>query len=484
MRQSFETDHQLRLRRARAIVWIVTLVLIYLTAVPFHFDPSDRGVASRWERATLVPFGEHKGHRLSATDVLGNLLLFIPVGFAIHGWMMERRLALGSRIVGTGRVSDLRLLPTLAIGFLISLTIEAVQLLFDDRYTSINDTMGNVASTAIGAILARACYSQSLSGALRVWRDLASRPATLALLSACTAYSLWQLAPFSFTLGLNNLEKNLIDWRQTLTLAQQQGVYLFAVEGVKGELLEQFGVAFFIGAMLAFWQRSRRTNESTRFPKSWIFLTIFFVLVMAAQLLVRIRNSHPQAHLLLAALGGMNAGLLVDSVLTASHDNSAAESNTYRVTHIMVGFYLCFYLFILLRPEYPPIWELPLAEGNHSSAMQFAEVLKASISLKVFQNEGSTLMRLFLKQFLISIPVSFLVASFFNSIRPVRIWRQILPAMLLSLSFALLTQAIRFTLIGSNPNLVSVIAVTCGLLAGLRMQHWWRHERNNFAARE
>ena len=73
-------------------------------------------------------------------DVLGNILVFVPLGIGLAGilhsekmWQTIRRAAL--------------------CGFLVSLTIELTQLTIPSRATDIDDLIFNTAGTMLGAII-------------------------------------------------------------------------------------------------------------------------------------------------------------------------------------------------------------------------------------------------------------------------------------------------------------------------------------------
>lgn len=83
-------------------------------------------------------------------DVLGNILVFIPLGIGLAGifhsdnlWRTIRRATLG--------------------GFLISLTIELIQLTIPTRATDVDDLIFNTAGTILGAIMFVAVQQKKLS---------------------------------------------------------------------------------------------------------------------------------------------------------------------------------------------------------------------------------------------------------------------------------------------------------------------------------
>jgi glycopeptide antibiotics resistance protein len=83
-------------------------------------------------------------------DVLGNILVFIPLGIGLAGivysnnpWQTIRRATLG--------------------GFLVSLTIELTQLTIPSRATDVDDLIFNTVGTMLGAIIFIAVQQTKLS---------------------------------------------------------------------------------------------------------------------------------------------------------------------------------------------------------------------------------------------------------------------------------------------------------------------------------
>jgi VanZ family protein len=84
------------------------------------------------------------GHRLSVSDIVLNVLGFVPFGFLI-----------GLRLRVTGRLSTSRRLSlTAAAGFAASLVIEAAQTWLPGRDSSLLDLVTNTVGMAIGGAMA------------------------------------------------------------------------------------------------------------------------------------------------------------------------------------------------------------------------------------------------------------------------------------------------------------------------------------------
>jgi glycopeptide antibiotics resistance protein len=130
-------------------VVVVVIAVLWLTLRPSPPPGFDAG-------ANLTPL-EHHGRALQAllrepanrdvilrylvTDVLGNVLLFLPLGFVSAGALGERRAALP------------RLSTAVGCGLVLSVAIEAVQLLVPGRATDVDDVIFNALGTLVGAAL-------------------------------------------------------------------------------------------------------------------------------------------------------------------------------------------------------------------------------------------------------------------------------------------------------------------------------------------
>lgn len=75
--------------------------------------------------------------RFAVIDVIGNVVVFVPIGLGLAGML-----------TGTDRR---RLWTAVALGFALSLTIEAIQSTIPTRATDIDDLIFNTLGTAIGA---------------------------------------------------------------------------------------------------------------------------------------------------------------------------------------------------------------------------------------------------------------------------------------------------------------------------------------------
>lgn len=133
-------------RRWWLAVALVVAAVLWITLRPDHFPGFDTGT-------NLKPL-EHHGRALQAlfreppnrdvilyylvSDVLGNVLLFLPVGLVVAG-------ALG------GRAPVHRLAGAVGFGLVLSTTIEGLQLLVPGRATDVDDVIFNALGALVGA---------------------------------------------------------------------------------------------------------------------------------------------------------------------------------------------------------------------------------------------------------------------------------------------------------------------------------------------
>lgn len=131
--------------------WIFAIVLVVLGVLWITLRPDH--LAGFPTGTNLKPL-EHHGRALQAllreppnrdvilyylvSDVLGNVLLFLPLGFVVAGAL-------------TGRSPVQRLAGAFGFGLVLSAAIEGVQLLIPGRATDVDDVIFNAAGSVVGA---------------------------------------------------------------------------------------------------------------------------------------------------------------------------------------------------------------------------------------------------------------------------------------------------------------------------------------------
>lgn len=194
------------MRELARTLWLVTVLgIVYGTLIPFEFH-GDLDLA--WQRAMAAlqadaPWSGRRG--LSTTDIVQNILLFLPFGFF-------------ARLAGAG------LAPTLAGAVLLSTTVEGLQLLTLNRSTSWLDIATNGAG-AIGGYLFAPQLQRALLGlyGLFVQTGFSGRaPGRVAgaLLGLAVIH---HLEPFAFTLDIGHAWQQLKGLMQTFFLTPEGG---------------------------------------------------------------------------------------------------------------------------------------------------------------------------------------------------------------------------------------------------------------------
>jgi glycopeptide antibiotics resistance protein len=189
---------------AAPLLLAATIALIlYASLYPFRFAPDG---PTQLEALRRITWG-----RASRGDMLNNLVLYLPLGFALSAWLAPRLGRLGC------------LLLAIVAGFLLSLSMELLQASIPLRVSSLRDLALNTAGSALGAL---GGWAWLLVGARMV---PASATATRMRGLALTVIVLWLLArlwPLWPDIGLRQLKlavRPLLDARLDLA---EVGVFL------------------------------------------------------------------------------------------------------------------------------------------------------------------------------------------------------------------------------------------------------------------
>ena len=467
-----------RIRYARALFVMVVLALVYVTAIPFRLAPW-KGFAARIERSDFTPFFAKPARRISGSDTIGNILLFLPVGFALQGWRQERR-----------RGQKIRMLPTVAATAGFSLAIELCQFFLRDRFTSVNDFIMNVAGAAAGAWLAHRCYSSFIDLTFARWQALKQRPGILVLGAAITCYLIWMLLPFNFSPTTDAIQRKWHQWQysisylrslpgETLTLSRWELWPLVA--------LENFLFAGLVSGLLVLCRRWYWRQNPQIFWSACLSLFCLFPLLAVAQFLVR--GSNPDLLPLLAAFTGTAWGLIAMSSLTKEADLFISARDFWRshVGRVLAINYLLFFLLLLLRPDLPDFRVNDAANGAETEALAqaagFFACLLQSVHPTTLDHGGSAVFRLFIKLGMATIPPVFILLTMKPRALQTLTKNNLLIIVLLSFASGLFIQALRFWLLHANVSLIAMAAITAGTMAAIWLENWWQRG-NKIAAAE
>jgi len=231
------TDSPPRYRTAVAWgLWLALVFILYETTIPFQFRFSAAQLAAGWEQACLVPFRGPDGNLGSRADLVGNVPLFVPLGFF---------LALSPLLRVAGRWRPVLLC---LVGGLASLVVETLQLFSPARFTQTTDLITNSAGTLLGITVARLggrrLFERACAWALR---KLTEDPSALILLGLTAAILLGALLPLDFSITRRSLAEHLQTARLDLFAPPPEGGLVAGLG-----LIKQAWLFAFWGAAAAF----------------------------------------------------------------------------------------------------------------------------------------------------------------------------------------------------------------------------------------
>ncbi len=173
--------------------------ILYGTTIPFNFVLDRQQVLAHLSRVTLNPLiSPDSGSRVSIPDFVGNVLLFVPLGF-FGIWSLAGRRASVSRIVWLT-----------ILGCALSVAVETLQLFTLDRTSSVADVFANTLGAMSGAVAATllratgrnlvvAANARGLAGVASFY------PLLIATMLLCAA--VWE--PFDVTLDVGSVVSKL-----------------------------------------------------------------------------------------------------------------------------------------------------------------------------------------------------------------------------------------------------------------------------------
>jgi glycopeptide antibiotics resistance protein len=232
------------------VVWALTAVIILLlTAAPFHFDTSRTSVLAHLSRVRLHPLiSPDTGRRISIPDFVQNLLLFVPFGAAAV-W------ALGGHRPTRHIVSVVLLACALSVG------AESIQLLTTDRISSLADVVANTGGALTGALTAMLLRKRQSAEFIELAKTrLASAPTYYPTLASGLLVCVASWEPFDFTLDVGVVTGHLkaaraASWQPSFSIEQIVAVAPFLLFGFMltqwlRELRVRFPVVVGVGAVV------------------------------------------------------------------------------------------------------------------------------------------------------------------------------------------------------------------------------------------
>ena len=183
--------------RLPIVSWIVwTLFIVYGTTIPFHFTSDRAFILDKLAHVTINPFiSPDTGRRVSITDTVQNVLLFLP--FGVFGVI-----AIGDRV----RWAITRIAIVTGLAAMLSASIETLQLFMTDRTTSASDAATNTIGAFGGAIAAHAVIHIGRRAMHRLRAlGLTEVPSFYPMLIASIVLCLAAWEPFDVTLDVGSL---------------------------------------------------------------------------------------------------------------------------------------------------------------------------------------------------------------------------------------------------------------------------------------
>ncbi|MCD6459045.1 VanZ family protein [bacterium] len=117
---------------------IYILFIIYATSIPFTFINSLTDFINKLSAVRWIPY-IIGGRRESLTDIFSNIILFIPLGFCTASLLKK-----------SGKIIFPLIISCLA-GFIVSSTVEMLQLFTTERVSSITDILNNTLGAFCGS---------------------------------------------------------------------------------------------------------------------------------------------------------------------------------------------------------------------------------------------------------------------------------------------------------------------------------------------
>ena len=182
------------LRNLKILSLLTLLFIVYNTLIPFKPYLELWKIIRNLHRVELVPFIA-KGKLNPLTDLVGNVILFMPFGFFVALYFIHLK-------------HSTRVYRVVLLGFLLSLSIEILQIGFRYRTPSVTDLITNTTGTFFGVILAK-MYFKHFEQRLRMilHHILENEPITLVILLILLVQLFASMLPFNVTITVSDLKK-------------------------------------------------------------------------------------------------------------------------------------------------------------------------------------------------------------------------------------------------------------------------------------
>ena len=304
---AIDFDH----RTIRRLLCCYLIFLIYASFIPFHFNLDQNFI--RWRLEVFFSESLFDGiQRWSGTDVVTNILVYIPLGLLITGsWNTTRgkafpRLPLGTALAG------------LATGFVIELG----QTLSPYRSPSMLDALCNALGTAVGAALSYRLLPE-LKGALgwRIQRSSCEQPILLLIAFVLLAPIADAIYPFDIKITIGVFADNLAMGRLTFLRNGLPSLNIF---------VEKFFTFATLGYLIAAHRTGRRLP--TRALRVFAFCAALVIALESLKVMAANRNFHFDN--LVFALMGAAVGTALERHVP--YDNLSIRRNLLVLTFLAI----------------------------------------------------------------------------------------------------------------------------------------------------
>lgn len=245
------------------------VLLVYASLMPFDFSfdaDINKSLSSFWNHWPFNP-----GARISGSDVVSNLALYIPLG-----WILAVRLRLANRRILFSMAT------TCSICFVTSLSVEFLQTFIISRVSSASDLCLNTISGGVGAVMGviygNALWIKGIKWLRQSWE---SRPVIITVLIFAGLLMADAFSPFMPTLLLKQLWHSLKESHFNVV----QG---FLIHPWHWWMVQRFLVYFFLTLLFAGCIKGK--NEVKKILYAALFVALFSLFLEMGKLFIVSRS--------------------------------------------------------------------------------------------------------------------------------------------------------------------------------------------------
>ena len=316
-----------------------SLFTIYNTLIPFEFSYGLSSIGERISAIRWTPYFKARG-MVSLTDIVGNIILFVPFGFLLCMSLIYRN-----------RTNVI--LKTILSGALLSFLIEFTQLFIPGRDSAPHDLINNTLGSGIGAIVASIYFNQISGYSRKIFYDLFnSKPFALILVLIGVGQSISAIIPFTVTINVSGIKKSL-KAVNLIPFDYQSIGKLFLDSPNQNDMLPMDFTLFIenilfwivVGYLIMlcyqlYWRDSKRVKVLMA-----VAPVIYFCLLEFAQIFITSRTT--DINDIISSYGGIVAGYVLFSIINSNRPIREANLDLLKIPLFL---YAVFVIFAGLRP--------------------------------------------------------------------------------------------------------------------------------------